>query len=185
MGVKKMSTNGGNGSSDDDNPKKGGGYKSPPPHGQIKPGEKRNPLGHNGRKKDHGDIFGKVAGLMGPIVINGKAMMVPSEESFWLKQMSLALAGDKAAARNIARELGARRKLGPPPLTAEELAQQAADLAEREKLSATIVDALERMAANKRDEGGRRRVRYGLDGKPIVEAPADDAEPVDSEDPVK
>ena len=130
-------------------------------------------MGRNGRKAAHVDIFGKVAGLMGPIVINGKAMMVPSEESFWLKQMSLALAGDKSAARNIARELGARRKLDPPAPTAQDLAQEEADHAARERMAKRLTDLLEWKAEAKR-EGGPVRVRYGLDGRPIVEAPAHD-----------
>ena len=165
---------GGNGSNDDDNPKKAGGYKSPPLHGRIKPGEKRNPLGHNGRQAQE-DAFEKVRRCKARVNIEGKTSNVMSDEAYWLKLMNMALAGNMAAARIIAKELGARRPLGPAPLTAEELAQEAADLAEREILSASIFDALERMAADKRDGDGEPAcVRYGPDGRPIVEPPADD-----------
>lgn len=147
-------TNGGNESDDNDNGGKPVGYKSPPLNGRIKPGEKRNPYGRNGRPgraRENVDVFGKVAGRMTRVNIDGETMMVPSEESFWLKQMHMAHQGDKAAARNIAREFGARRKLGPQPPTAEELAQQEADHAKKEELAKHIVDLLEEKADAKRN----------------------------------
>ena len=159
--------------SDEDTPKKAGGYKSPPLHGRIKPGEKRNPFGRNGRQVQE-DAFEKVRQRKGRVNIDGKTTIVMSDESYWLKVMHMAHAGNLGAARIIAKELGARRKLGPAPLTAEELAQEAADLAEREKLSASIVEALEQMASDKRGDGRDVRIRYGLDGRPIEEPPADD-----------
>lgn len=146
-------TNGGNGSDDNDNGGKPVGYKSPPLNGRIKPGEKRNPYGRNGRPgraRENVDVFGKVAGRMTRVNIDGETMMVPSEESFWLKQMHMAHQGDKAAARNIAREFGARRKLGPQPPTAEELAQQEAEHAQKEKLASRLVDLLNDKAEAKR-----------------------------------
>ena len=175
---------GGNGSNDDDNPKKAAGYKSPPLHGRIKPGEKRNPFGRNGRQVQE-DAFEKVRRRQGRVNIDGKTTIVMSDESYWLKVMHMAHAGNIGAARIIAKELNARRKLGPAPPTAGELAQEAAELEERKILSASIVDALERMAAQKRRGDGRSvRVRYGLDGRPIVEPPVDDAtsEPSDDDD---
>jgi hypothetical protein len=165
---------GGNGSNDDDNPKKAGGYKSPPLHGRIKPGEVRNPHGRNGRQVPEEDAFEKVRRLKGRVNFDGKTTNVMSDHAYWLKVMSMAHAGNMGAARIIAKELADRRKLGPPPLTAEELAQEAAELVERERLSATIVDALERMAAEKRrGDGPPVRVRYGLDGRPIAESPVE------------
>ncbi len=93
------------------------------------------------------------------MTIEGQMSMVPSDEAFWTSQMARALAGDKAAARNIAQELGARRKLeppGPPPPTPEELAR-------REELSAQLIEALEEMAALKRE--GFDWDRYRADRK--------------------
>jgi hypothetical protein len=177
-----MNMHGGNGSNDDDNPKKGGGYKSPPLHGRIKPGEVRNPYGRNGRRVQEEDAFEKVRRRKGRVNFDGTTTNVMSDEAYWLKVMSMALAGNMAAARLVWKELAARRKLGPPPLTAEELAQEAAELVEREKLSASIVDALEQMAAIKRrGDGPPVRVRYGLDGRPIAESPVESA----SSDPTK
>jgi hypothetical protein len=174
---------GGNGSNDDDNPTRAGGYRSPPLHGRIKPGEVRNPHGRNGKRVLEEDAFEKVRRRKGRVNFDGTTTNLMSDEAYWLKVMSMALAGNMAAARIIWRELAARRKQGPPPLTAEELAQEAAELAEREKLSATIVDALEEMAALKR-RSGPVRVRYGPDGRPIVENPADDAASEPSDDPI-
>lgn len=162
-------SNGGDNGNDDNNRKEKVGYRSPPINGRIKPGEVRNPYGRNGRSgqtADNHDLFGKVASRLTRVIIDGEVIMVSSEESFWLKQMHLAQQGDKAAARNIAREFGARRKLGPPPLTADELAKQKMELAERESLAAELVELLELQAELKRE--GLEEVRYGPDGRPIV-----------------
>lgn len=177
---------GGYGSDDGDTPKKAGGYKSPPLHGRIKKGEVRNPHGRNGRRVQEEDAFEKVRRRKGRVNFDGTTTNVMSDEAYWLKVMSMALAGNMAAARLVWKELAARRKLGPPPLTAEELAQEAAELAEREKLSAEIVDALERMAAQKR-RGDRPpvRIRYGPDGKPIVTNLAERAATDPSNDPIE
>ncbi len=165
-------SSGGNGSANGGEDNQKVGYKSPPHHGRIQPGEKRNPFGLNGRKAPEEDAFEKVRRRKGRVTFDGKTTFVMSDESYWLKVMHMAHAGNMGAARIIAKELAERRKLGPPPLTAEELAQEAAELVERERLSATIVDALERMAAEKRrGDGPPVRVRYGLDGRPIAESP--------------
>jgi hypothetical protein len=169
--------NGGNGSDDGDKPRKPVGYKSPPVHGQTKPGEVRNPLGHNGRQVNTEDAFEKVRRRKSRVTFDGKTTLVTSDEAYWLKQMNMALAGNTAAGRIIAKELAARRVLGPPPLSAEELAQEAADLVKRQALAASICDALDAMAAEKRRSGDPVRVRYGPDGRPIVETPADDGAP--------
>jgi hypothetical protein len=176
---------GGNGSNDDDNPKKAGGYKSPPLSGRIKKGEVRNPHGRNGRRVPEEDAFEKVRRRKGRVNFDGTTTNLMSDEAYWLKMMSMALAGNMAAARIIWRELAARRKVGPAPLTAEELAQEATELAEREKLSASIVDALEEMAALKRRGPGPRPVRFGTDGRPILGTPADNAASEDPDEPIE
>ena len=178
---------GGDGAHDGDNPKKPVGYKSPPLHGRIKPGEVRNPHGRNGRQVDTEDAFEKVRRRESRLNFDGKTTNVLFDEAYWLKMMSLSLAGNMGAARIVWKEFAARRKLGPPPLTAEEMAQEAAELAERERLSAYICDALDEMAALKRREGGPVRVRYGLDGRPIAENSADEGgpKPESSDDPAE
>ena len=60
MGMMNGGMNGGDGSDDGDKQKKPVGYKSPPLHGRIKPGEVRNPHGHNGRQEEPSDNFEKV-----------------------------------------------------------------------------------------------------------------------------
>lgn len=169
--------NGGDGWDDGNKPKKPVGYKSPPVHGQTKQGEVRNPLGHNGRQVATEDAFEKVRRRKSRVTFDGKTTLVTSDEAYWLKQMNMALAGNTAAGRIIAKELAARRKLGPPPPTAEELAQEAAELVKRQALAASICDALDEMAALKRREGDPVRVYYGPDGRPIGETPADGGEP--------
>lgn len=181
-----MTTSNGGDGGDGNNRKEKVGYRSPPLHGRIKPGEVRNPHGRNGRNgrtADNHDLFGKVASRLTRVIIDGEAMMVPSEESFWLKQMHLAQQGDKAAARNIAREFGARRKLGPPPETAEELAKQEIDQAARERMSARLVDLLELKAEMKRE--GLPLVRYDPNGRPIGNEPTDERAAKEPEDRIE
>ena len=169
-------TYGGNGRNDDDHPKKATGYKSPPLHGRIKPGEVRNPQGRNGRKKDTGDAFEKARRRASRITVNGETTTVENEEAFWLGQWARAVHNDKSAARLVWQELRARYKLEPAPPSAEELAEQEAQLAAQEEFKQTIIEALELMASNKRRGGGASaRVRYGLDGRPVVETPTDGA----------
>ena len=177
MGMMNGGMNGGDGSDDGDKPNKPVGYKSPPHHGRIKPGEVRNPHGRNGRKEEQSDNFEKVRRGPNRVTVNGETRTVENEEAFWLSHWVNGMGKNNTSARIVAKELAARRVSGPPPLTAEELTQEAAELARRQQLSATIVDALERMAAAKRDDDGGPRVRYGLDGRPIVEPPADEGAP--------
>lgn len=169
-----MTMNGGNGSShdDDDNPKKAGGYKSPPVHGRIKPGEVRNPHGRNGRSAQEDDAFEKVRRRKGRVSFDGTTSNLMSDEAYWLKVMSMALAGNMAAARIVWKELAARRETGPARPTAQEQMQQEAEYAERERMSMRLVQLLEEKAEAKRNEGPHR-VRYGLDGRPILPKPAD------------
>jgi hypothetical protein len=119
------------------------GYCRPPVHSRIKKGQVLNPTGRNGKKVDEPDAFEKARKRLSRVTIDGETVMIPSDEAFYLLQMTKAMTGDRAAARIIAHELAARRKLappGPPPPTPEELAR-------REELSAEIVDALESLAA--------------------------------------
>lgn len=171
-----MTANNGNSDNRGNAGSKKAGYKSPPLHGQIRPGEVRNPHGRNGKKKDSADAFEKVRRRDSRVTVSGEMLTVENEEAFWLSHWAKGMSGNMASARIVAKELSARRALGPPPPTAEELAQNAADLAERERLSAYIVNAIERMASQKRRGDGRNvRVRFGLDGRPILETPTDSA----------
>lgn len=161
-------TNGGNGSDDGDDGGRPVGYKSPPAHGRIKKGEIRNPFGRNGRnqrKPDTGDSFEKVRRRLTRVTIDGETMMIPSDEAFYMVQLGKAMGGNAAAARIIQKELAARRDLGPPPPTLEDLAQHDEKVRASEELSQLLIDALEWKASMKRH--GIEYVRHGLDGKPL------------------
>ena len=122
------------------------GYCRPPVHSRIPKGKVLNPHGRNGKKVDESDAFERTRRRLGRVTIDGETVMLPSDEAYWLKTMSAAMAGDKTAAKIIAQELGARRRLsppGPPAPTAEELA-------ERKRLSGKIVEALNEMAGLKK-----------------------------------
>lgn len=118
------------------------GYCRPPVHSRIPKGKVLNPHGRNGKKTDEPDAFEKTRRRLSRVTIEGETVMIPSDEAYWLRTMSAAMAGDKTAAKIIAQELGARRRLsppGPPPPTPEELAK-------REQLAAKLVDLLEEEA---------------------------------------
>jgi hypothetical protein len=127
------------------------GYCRPPEHGRIKPGEVRNPIGRNRKAAPRGDAFETARARKTRVTIDGETVMMPSDEAFWMKQMAMALAGDKAAARNVAKELGARRNMMLKPDPEEE----AADLAKRKELTAKLVEALQFMAAHKKRSAPR------------------------------
>jgi hypothetical protein len=131
------------------------GYCRPPENGKIKPGEVRNPLGKNRKAAPHMDAFETARARKTRVTIDGETVMMASDEAFWMKQMAMALAGDKAAGRNVAKELGARRNmvLKPDP------EQEAAELAERKKLTGRLVEALQFAAAHKKRSAPR--VNYG------------------------
>ena len=123
------------------------GYCRPPKNSRIKKGQVLNPHGRNGKRVDEPDAFEKTRRRLSRVTMDGETVMLPSDEAYWLRTMAAAMGGDKTAARIIAQELGARRKLeppGPPPPTFEELAQ-------RERLSSEIMEALEEMAELKRE----------------------------------
>lgn len=152
------------------------GYCRPPEHSRIKKGQVLNPHGRNGKPVDEVDAFEKTRRRLSKVTMDGETTMIPSDEAYWLKMMAAAMNGDKTAAKIIAQELGARRKLGPPglpPPTPEELA-------ERERLSGAICDALDEMAEMKRQEG-LDPILYARDGRPAFKcqssAPPD--EPVE------
>ena len=176
--------NGGYGSNEGDTPKKATGYKSPPLHGRIKPGEVRNPHGRNGRQVQEEDAFEKVRRRKGRVNFDGTTTNVMSDEAYWLKLMSLALAGNMAAARIVWRELAARRKLGPPPPTLEDLAEQEASEERAKGLTDLLMEALEMKAEMKRNEGLEEN---GLDfyGRPVVKDAAHGAATGPSNDPIE
>src|SRR3546814_7066615 len=99
------------------------GYARPPQHSRVKPGQVLNPNGRNGKKASEPDAFDKARLRLSRVTIDGEVMMTPSDEAFYLLQMTKAMAGDKAAAKIVANELAARRKMGPMPLSPADLAQ--------------------------------------------------------------
>jgi hypothetical protein len=141
------------------------GYCRPPVHSRVKDGQVLNTKGINRKHEPKVDPFDKARRRLSKVTVDGEVMMIPSDEAFWLSQMARALAGDKAAARNVALEFGARRRLGPSPPTAEELAQQAEEQEERKALAATLVGLLEEKAAQKK--ALKPRTRLGPDFRPI------------------
>jgi len=128
------------------------GYARPPVHTRIKPGEVRNPHGRNGKMTGEPDAFEKVRTRKSRVTIDGETILIPSDEAFYLLQFTRALAGDKAAAKIVAQELAARRKIGP---SAEELAQEAAENEQRRILSAKLVGLLNEKAGEKHRRGNR------------------------------
>jgi len=155
------------------------GYGRPPQHSQVKPGQVLNPHGRNGRKAAEPDAFDKARLRRSRVTIDGEVMMIPTDEAFYLLQMTKALAGDKAAAKIVANELAARRRLGPPPLSAADIAQAEAEEMEKRALAARFADLLQGIAAAKRESLPRMVYR---DGKLVpMEDPAAMARPADSD----
>jgi hypothetical protein len=141
------------------------GYGRPPKSGQIKPGEVRNRWGKNGKPEAIEDLFSKVAAELIPAHINRKTLSMSQEEAAYRKMFQEALRGNPAALKLALEQLSKRIAAGPPPPTAEELAQQESEQAERERLSARLVRLLEEKAARKRKSGARSGP-YGADGEP-------------------
>jgi hypothetical protein len=110
-----------------------------------------NPHGRNGKSIIEPDAFEKARQRRSRVTIDGETVMVPSDEAYWLSQMARALAGDKTAAKIVAQEWGARRRLAPPPPTPEDLAQREAEQTEREALSARLVRLLNEEASRKKN----------------------------------
>src|SRR3546814_4812942 len=121
----------------------------PPQHSRVKPGQVLNPHGRNGKKASEPDAFDKARLRLSRVTIDGEVMMIPSDESFYLLQMTKAMAGDKASAKIVANELAARRKMGPMPLSPADLAQAEAEEEQRRALSALLVPLLDTKAAAK------------------------------------
>lgn len=131
------------------------GYARPPVHGRIQPGEVRNPLGVNGKKSRVEDPFEEVRSKLTRVTIDGETVMMPSDLAFYMSQMAKALAGDKHAARIMAQEFAARRRMVPMRDPEEE----AKEMAERKALSAKLVGLLEEAAARKKRQS--TTTRYG------------------------
>ncbi len=151
------------------------GYARPPLHSRVKPGQVLNPHGRNGKKASEPDAFDKARLRLSRVTIDGEVMMIPSDEAFYLLQMTKAMAGDKTAAKIVAQELAARRRLGPVPLSSAEIAQAEAEEAEKRALAARLVDMLQGIASAKKADAPRMVYR---DGKLV---PMD--EPATSENP--
>lgn len=139
------------------------GYRRPPKSGQIKPGEIRNPWGRTGKRERAEDLLLKVAEEEIPATVNGRASSMTQEEAAYRKVFQDALKGNPTAQKLIMEHLSRRRPPLPPHPTIEELAEQEAEQAQREKLSKELIDNLEEMAALKRE--GFDWKRYKADRK--------------------
>jgi hypothetical protein len=128
----------------------GVGYCRPPKSGQIKPGEVRNPWGRTGKRQRAEDLLLKVAGEKIPATVNGRASSMTQEEAAYRKVFQDALKGNPTAQKLVMEHLSRRRPPLPPHPTMEEIAEQEAEEAMREKLSKKLIDNLEEMAALKR-----------------------------------
>lgn len=133
------------------------GYCRPPDHGRIKPGEVRNPRGRNRKAEPAVDAFEAARNRRTRVTIDGETVMMTNDEAFWLKQWASALKDDKAAARNIAKEFGARRNMMPMP----DLQAEAEEQAKRLELSAELVRLLDEEAARKKEKAPRANFGSG------------------------
>src|SRR3546814_123114 len=143
------------------------GYARPPQHSRVKPWQVLNPHGRNGKKASEPDAFDKARLRLSRVTIDGEVMMIPSDEAFYLLQMTKAMAGDKAAAKIVANELAARRKMGPMPLSPADLAQAEAEEEQRRALAARLVQLLEDKAAAKRESVPRIDRKSDARGKRV------------------
>lgn len=137
------------------------GYGRPPENGKIKPGEVRNPFGKNGKPRNAPDAFTKVIATPSRMTIDGELKIVPGDEAFFFKQLALALAGDKAAARIIAAELGARRRHASPEPTTAELKAAEEEEEQKRQLAARLVVLLNQTASAKKTLAPRTIYRAG------------------------
>ncbi|MEV5032153.1 hypothetical protein MRBLMC3_001347 [Sphingobium sp. LMC3-1-1.1] len=137
------------------------GYARPPQHSRVKPGQVLNPHGRNGKKASEPDAFDKVRQRRSRVTIDGEVVMIPSDEAFYLLQMTKAMAGDKAAAKIVAQELAARRRLSAASLSPAETAQAEAEEEQKRALAARLVQLLEDKAAAKRESVPRMVYRDG------------------------
>ncbi|WP_267379174.1 MULTISPECIES: hypothetical protein [unclassified Sphingomonas] len=129
------------------------GYARPPKHGQIKPGEVRNPWGPKGKPKAEApDPFEFATSQMTTVVLNGEKLTMTAEAAANIVAMQKAIAGDPRAMKNMQDERRARRRMGPPPKTADELLKDKEDLARRRQLTSSLTRVLE-IAAHLRKNG--------------------------------
>lgn len=141
------------------------GYARPPVHSRAKKGQVLNPFGRNGKPKDEPDAFDKARNRPSRVTIDGEVLQIPSEEAFYMLQMAKALAGDRHAAKLVAQELAARRRLGPPPLSPAEIAEAMAEAEQKRDLAARLVKHLEDFADAKRDGSAYKGNGIGEAGK--------------------
>jgi len=137
------------------------GYGRPPLHTRTKHGQVLNPYGRNGKRASEPDAFEKARTRPSRVTVDGAVEIMPSDEAFYLLQMTRAMAGDKAAARIIADALAVRWRHQPPPPTAEELARAEAEEAKKRALAAQLVGLLEDAASAKKATRPRMVFRNG------------------------
>ncbi|WP_288458102.1 DUF5681 domain-containing protein [uncultured Sphingomonas sp.] len=127
------------------------GYCLPPREHTIKPGEKRNPWGRKGKPGRKLDPVKTALSQPTQTVLNGKLTEIDAETALMLVHMKKALAGDARSAKLVLDEARHRGHviIGKSP---EELATEAAELAERERLSRKIIESLDRLAEKYRRE---------------------------------
>ena len=129
------------------------GYRRPPKSGQIKRGEVRNPWGRTGKPERREDLLLKIAAEEIRASVNGRTTSMTQEEAAYRKLFQDALGGNATAQKLVMEHLSRRRPPLPPMPTPEEIAEQEAEQALREQLSAQICDALDEMAEIKRNRG--------------------------------
>lgn len=124
------------------------GYCLPPKHGQIKPGEVRNPWGPAGKPQPATpDPFDYATSQPVTITVGSKTETVTAETASHMKNMQAALAGDPRAHKNMQDERRSRRGRGAPEKTLEDLQREAAEEEQKKALSAELVCLLEEKAA--------------------------------------
>lgn len=123
------------------------GYKMPPVSGQIKPGEVRNPYGRTGKPKEKRDALEMA--LSQRATIAGEEGT--AEQVMYLQQVAMATKGNTGAFNALMKVMASRAAAGPAPPTPQQLAEEAADLAKRNELAATLAGTLDYMVQLKRD----------------------------------
>ncbi|MEH3036177.1 MAG: hypothetical protein PGN23_06755 [Sphingomonas adhaesiva] len=121
------------------------GYCLPPREHTIKPGETRNPWGCKGKPGRKLDAVKTALSQPTQTVLNGKLTEIDAETALMLVHTQKGLAGDVRSAKLVLDEARHRGQviIGKSP---EELAEEAAELAEKERMSKEIIDLLDDIA---------------------------------------